>query len=80
MIGTRRRLGTMQDVLFDEGELVGIVVAPRDLYKHDLLVQVRFLDRGDDLVLFVPMTAEDVTRLAEYAQRPGALIRVAGGP
>jgi sporulation protein YlmC with PRC-barrel domain len=69
MIGhTGNVLGTVQDVLFDEGELVGIVVRPKGLFKHDLLVQVRFLDRGDDLVLFVRMTAEDVTKLAEYAR------------
>jgi hypothetical protein len=61
-------LGTVQDVLFDEGELVGIVVRPKGLFKHDLLVQVRFLDRGDDLVLFVRMTAEDIAKLAEYAR------------
>ena len=65
---SRGELGTVQDVLFDEGELVGIVVRPKGLFKHDLLVQVRFLDRGDDLVLFVRMTAEDIAKLAEYAR------------
>jgi len=69
MIGhTGDVLGRVQDVLFDEGELVGIVVRPKGLFKHDLLVQVRFLDRGDDLVLFVRMTPEDIAKLAEYAR------------
>jgi sporulation protein YlmC with PRC-barrel domain len=63
-------LGTVQDVLFDEGELVGVVVHPKGLFKHDLLVQVRFLDRSDDLVLFVRMTPEDISRLAEYDRTP----------
>jgi hypothetical protein len=44
------------------------VVRPKGLFKHDLLVQVRFLDRGDDLVLFVRMTPEDIAKLAEYAR------------
>jgi sporulation protein YlmC with PRC-barrel domain len=71
MIGhTGEVLGTVQDVLFDEGELVGIVVHPKGLFKHDLLVQVRFLDRSDDLVLFVRMTPEDLSKLAEYARTP----------
>lgn len=61
-------LGTVQDVLFDEGELVGIVVRPNGLFKHDLVVQVRFLDRSDDLVLFVRMTPEDISNLAEFTQ------------
>jgi sporulation protein YlmC with PRC-barrel domain len=60
------RLGTVQDVLFDEGELVGIVVRPVGLFRHDVVVQVRFLDRSDDMALFVRMTAEDVARLAEF--------------
>jgi uncharacterized protein YrrD len=59
------KLGTVQDVLFDDGELVGIVVRPVGLFTHDVVVQVRFLDRSDDLALFVRMTAEDVAKLAE---------------
>ena len=56
------KLGTVQDVLFDEGELVGIVVRPNGFFDHDVVVQVRFLDRSDDMALFVRMTPEDVTR------------------
>jgi sporulation protein YlmC with PRC-barrel domain len=66
MIGhTGDVLGTVHDVLFDEGELVGIVVRPNGFFKHDVIVQVRFLDRSDDLVLFVHMTKDDITHLAE---------------
>jgi len=64
------RLGTVEDVLFDEGELVGIVVRPVGLFKHDVVVQVRFLDRSDDMALFVRMTREDVARLAEFVAEP----------
>ncbi len=69
MIGhTGQVLGTVQDVLLDEGELVGIVVRPKGLFHRDLLVQVRFLDRSDDLVLFVRMTPEDISRLADFTR------------
>jgi len=60
------KLGTVQDVLFDEGELVGIVVRPNGFFHHDVVVQVRFLDRSDDLALFVRMTPEDVRKLSEF--------------
>jgi sporulation protein YlmC with PRC-barrel domain len=59
------RLGTVQDVLFDEGELVGIVVRPNGFFTHDIVVQVRFLDRSDDMALFVRMTKDDIANLAE---------------
>jgi uncharacterized protein YrrD len=59
------KLGTVHDVLFDDGELVGIVVRANGFFAHDMLVQVRFLDRSDDLALFLRMTPEDVRRLSE---------------
>jgi sporulation protein YlmC with PRC-barrel domain len=59
------KLGTVQDILFDDGELVGIVVRARGFFAHDVVVQVRFLDRSDDLALFLRMTPEDVRRLLE---------------
>ncbi len=66
MIGhAGEKLGTVQDVLLDEGELVGIVVRRTGLFGHDVVVQVRFLDRSDDMALFLRMTPEDVKRLTE---------------
>jgi sporulation protein YlmC with PRC-barrel domain len=62
------KLGTVQDVLFDEGELVGIVVRPSGFFKHDVVVQVRFLDRSDDMALFLRMTRADVEQLAEFEE------------
>jgi sporulation protein YlmC with PRC-barrel domain len=64
------RLGTVEDVLFDDGELVGIVVRPAGFFKHDIVVQVRFLDRSDDLALFLRMTRDEVAKLAE-SETPG---------
>jgi uncharacterized protein YrrD len=66
MIGhAGEKLGTVQDVLLDEGELVGIVVRRTGLFGHDVMVQVRFLDRSDDMALFLRMTPEDLKRLTE---------------
>lgn len=64
------KLGTVEDVLFDEGELVGIVVRPVGFFKRDIIVQVRFLDRSDDLALFLRMTRDDVATLAESEPPP----------
>ena len=60
------KLGPVQDILFDEGELVGIVVRPVGFFKRDVVVQVRFLDRSDDMALFLRMTRADVEQLATF--------------
>ncbi|MDB5067407.1 MAG: hypothetical protein JWM18_3841 [Chloroflexi bacterium] len=60
------RLGQVRDVLFDEGELVGVVVQPDRLLEHDVLIQVRFLERSDDAALFVRMTPEDIQHLPPF--------------
>ena len=62
------KLGTVEDVLFDEGELVGIVVRPAGFFKHNVVVQVRFLDRSDDMALFVRMTSDDIAQLAAFEE------------
>ncbi len=60
------KLGTVQDILLDEGELVGIVVRPVGFFRRDVVVQVRFLDRSDDMALFLRMTRADVEQLAAF--------------
>jgi sporulation protein YlmC with PRC-barrel domain len=60
------RLGHVQDILFDEGELVGVVVRPTGLLQQDVLVQRRYLDRSDDGALFVDMTSDDLKNLEPY--------------
>ncbi len=49
---TGKVLGHVQEVLFDEGELIGVVVKPSGFRKHDVVLPVRFLDRADDMALF----------------------------
>jgi sporulation protein YlmC with PRC-barrel domain len=65
------KFGQVRDVLFDEGELVGIVVHPTGLLTHDVVIQVRFLDRSDDTSLFVSMTPDEVERLAAFGEAAG---------
>lgn len=64
MLGhTGKRLGQVREVLVEDGEFVAIVVHPAGLFKHDVVVPVRFLDRSDDLALFVDATEDDIQRL-----------------
>ena len=67
MLGrTGRRLGSVRDVLFDEGELVGIVLQPEGWFKRDVILPRRFLDRSDDAALFAQLDETEVERLAPF--------------
>jgi hypothetical protein len=67
MVGnTGRKLGTVRDVVMDHGELVGIVMHPSGFFKEDVLLQVRFLGRGDDMVLFAHLTDSDLSQLKPF--------------
>jgi len=51
----------------DQGrELVGVVMDPAGLFNDDVILQVRFLERGDDLVLFARLTEQDLERLQPF--------------
>jgi hypothetical protein len=58
-----RKLGHVREALIDKGEFIGIVMHPEGLFKHDLIVPVRFLKRSDDLALFVDANDEDLRNL-----------------
>lgn len=60
------RLGEVRDILFDEGELVGVVVHPAGLLQQDVLIQRRYLERSDDGALFVDLTPDDLARLEPF--------------
>jgi sporulation protein YlmC with PRC-barrel domain len=71
MLGhTGKKLGTVRDVVLDEGELAGVVIRPEGLFeglfKEDVLLQVRFLGRSDDLALFAHLTEADMARLRPF--------------
>lgn len=59
-------LGHVHDVVFDDGELVGIVLRPHGILQHDVILQVRFLERADDLSLFAQLGREDLEKLQPF--------------
>lgn len=64
MLGTTgRRLGTVRDVLFDQGKLAGVVIRPEGFFKRDVVLPISFIDRADDLALFADLTESDVEQL-----------------
>ena len=68
MLGlTGRRLGTVQDLVLDEGELAAVVIHPAGFFTEDVLLQIRFLGRSDDLrILFAQLTETDIARLVPF--------------
>jgi sporulation protein YlmC with PRC-barrel domain len=67
MLGhTGRRLGTVQDVLFDDDQLVGIVLKPDGFFRSEVILPRRFLDRSDDLALFVNMDEQGIAKLEPF--------------
>jgi sporulation protein YlmC with PRC-barrel domain len=56
-------LGHVHELVYDGHELVAVVVRPRGLLTHDVLLQVRFLDRSDDEALFAHITEADLKHL-----------------
>ncbi len=70
MLGrTGKRLGTVQDVLFDDEQLVGVVLKPDGLFRAAVILPRRFLDRSDDLALFASIDENDVAQLKPFRPR-----------
>lgn len=67
MIGhSGKKLGTVKDVLFDDDQLVGVVIRPEGFFREDVILPRRFLDRSDDAALFAHMEESDVERLTPF--------------
>lgn len=67
MLGkTGRRLGRVHDVLYDQGELIGVVIQPDGFFKRDVVLPVRFIDRADDLALFARLDESDIEQLKPF--------------
>ena len=67
MLGkTGHRLGRVHDVLFDHGELIGVVIRPDGFFKRDVVLPIRFIDRADDLALFAHLDESDVKHLKPF--------------
>ena len=67
MLGhTGKKLGTVKDVLFDDDQLVGVVLQPGGLFKQEVILPRRFLGRSDDAALFAQLDESDVERLEPF--------------
>lgn len=70
MLGhTGKRLGRVRDVLYDGRELVGVVIHPEGWWHRDVVLQVRFLERSDDLALFARLNDRDIEHLQPFVLR-----------
>ena len=67
MLGnTGKRLGTVKDVLFDQAELIGVVILPDGVLKEEVILPRRFLQRSDDLALFADLSTADLEHLKPF--------------
>jgi sporulation protein YlmC with PRC-barrel domain len=60
------KLGEVQDVLFMDRQLVGVVVKPQGFFQKPVLLPRRFLSRSDDLALFADLTREEAEKLDRF--------------
>jgi sporulation protein YlmC with PRC-barrel domain len=68
MLGTTgRRLGKVEDVLFDDGEMIGVVVRPDGYFKQDVMLPIRFISRADDMSLFAHLEQADIDHLKRFS-------------
>ncbi len=67
MLGkTGRRLGRVEDVLFDRGALIGVVIRPEGFFKRDVVLPIKFIERADDLALFAQLEESDIEQLKPF--------------
>jgi sporulation protein YlmC with PRC-barrel domain len=67
MLGTTgHRLGRVRDVLFDHGELKGVVIRPEGFFKRDVVLPIQFIERANDMALFVHLTEADIEQLKPF--------------
>ena len=71
MLGTTgHRLGRVEDVLLDHGELIGVVIRPEGMFKRDVVLPIRFINRADDMALFADLTESDIDELKPFVDGP----------
>lgn len=69
MLGeTGRRLGRIHDVLFDKGEMIGVVIQPEGFFKKDVVLPIKFISRADDLALFARLDEKGVDSLLPFVE------------
>ncbi len=71
MLGeTGRRLGRVREVLYDKGQMIGVVIQPEGFFKKDVVLPIKFIARADDLALFANLDVKDVESLQPFVE-PG---------
>ena len=71
MLGTTgHRLGRVQDVLFDQGKLVGVVIRPDGFFKRDVVLPLALIERADDMALFAQMEEAEIEKLKPFVDGP----------
>jgi hypothetical protein len=67
MLGhTGKKLGTVKSVLFDDDQLVGVVLLPDGLFRKEVILPRRFLSRSDDAALFAQIDDNDLKHLKPF--------------
>jgi len=75
MLGTTgRRLGRVEDVLLDHGQLIGVVIRPEGFFKRDVVLPVRFINRADDMALFADLSESDIDQLKPFVDDEGPAV------
>jgi hypothetical protein len=60
-------LGKVQDLLYHDGELIGVVIRPEGFFKRDVVLPIRFISRADDMALFAALNESDIEHLEPFA-------------
>ncbi len=69
MLGeTGRRLGRVHEVLYDKGEMIGVVIQPEGFFRKDVVLPIKFIARADDLALFARLNEKDVESLRPFVE------------
>lgn len=69
MLGqTGRRLGRVQELLYDKGELVGLVITPEGFFKNEVVLPIRFISRADDMALFADLGESEIESLKPFTK------------
>ena len=67
MLGTTgRRLGHVNEVVFDHGRLIGVVIRPEGFFKRDVMLPIQFIERADDMALFARLDESDIENLKPF--------------
>ena len=67
MLGTTgHRFGRVEDVLFDHGKMIGVVVRPDGFFKRDVVLPMQFISRADDMALFAHLDESDIEHLKPF--------------